>query len=113
MPDSWVGRQWFVVVGVPHRGEGSLRGHEVDALSEVGQLIDVVSARTLQGCRELEHNVLGRPVPDVAYHYVCGEPPGVVGVYYDLRTILIVASPPRLPTLILNPRGHHECWEGR
>ncbi len=57
--------------------------------------------------------VLGYTVPYVSHHYVCGESPSVVGVYYDLGAVLVVASPARLPTLIQNPRSHDEGGEGR
>src|SRR5829696_6998518 len=36
-----------VLVGVPHRGQVRLRGHEVDAMFEVGKLRYVVAARAL------------------------------------------------------------------
>ena len=50
-------------------------------------------------------------MPYVHDHYVGGELPCVVRIHYDLRTILVVARPARLPTLVEDPGCHDEGGE--
>src|SRR4028119_9154 len=97
-----------VMVGVPDGGEARLRGHKVYAVAEVGQLGYVLPARALQGRRELEGDVPGHAVPDVAHHYVGGEAPGVVSVDDDLRPVRVVARAAGLPALVEDPGRNDE-----
>jgi hypothetical protein len=60
------------------------------------------------GAEKRERDVLGHPVPDVAHHDIGREAPSVVGIHYDLRTILVVARLARLPALVKDPSCNHE-----
>src|SRR5215210_1173402 len=102
-----------VLVGVPNGGQVRLRGHEVDAVLEVGQLGYVVAAGALKWRGELEGDVLGRAVAYVPDHYVGGEAPGVVGVHYDLGAVCVVAGLTGLPALVEDPARDDEGANGR
>ena len=78
-------------------GDAAIRGEEVQAVFEVGQIREDGPTRAFDWCREFERDIFRRPRADVANDNIYLGQPGVVVIDYDLGASAGEVLLPRLP----------------